>query len=55
MTHSDTFTPAWLIHVGVPLGNHPTHPVYFLGKSSHADHADDIQFNQRPAGVRIHL
>ena len=57
LTHSDTFAPAWLLHVGVPLGSHPKHPVYFLGEGRlFLDHADDVQNNyQFWAGVRIHL
>ena len=57
LTHSDTFTPALLLHFGVPLGHHPTHPVYFLGEGRlFLDHADDLRNNyQFWAGVRIHL
>ena len=57
ITHSDTFTPAWLLHFGVPLGSHPKHPVYFLGEGRlFFDHIDDIQNNyQFWAGVRIRL
>ena len=57
VTHSDTFTPAWLVHIGVPLGSHPTHPVYFLGEGRlFFDHIDDVQNNyQFWAGVRIGL
>ena len=57
VTHSDTFTPAWLVHVGVPLGSHPRHPVYFLGEGRlFFDHIDDVQNNyQFWAGVRIGL
>jgi len=32
VTHRDTFTPAWMLHVGVPLGPHPRHPVSFVGE-----------------------
>ena len=32
ITRSDTFTPAWMFHFGIPLGTHPQHPVYFLGE-----------------------
>jgi hypothetical protein len=57
ITHSDTFTPAWLVHVGVPLGSHPRHPVYLLGEGRlFFDHIDDAQNNyQFWAGVRIGL
>ena len=57
ITHSDTFSPAWLLHFGVPLGNHPAHPVYFLGEARmFLNHTDDIQNNyQFWAGVRVHF
>lgn len=57
LTHSDTFTPAWLLHFGVPLGKHPRHPVYFLVESRlFFDHIDDVRNNyQFWGGVRIHL
>jgi hypothetical protein len=57
ITHGDTFAPAWMLHVGVPLGNHPRHPVHFLGEGRlFLDHADDLQNNyQFWAGVRIRL
>ena len=57
ITHSDTFTPAWMLHFGVPLGNHPRHPVYFLGEGRlFLKQADDIQNNyQLWAGVRVHI
>lgn len=57
LTHSDTFSPAWLLHFGVPLGTHPAHPVYFLGEGRlFLNHLDDVSNNyQFWAGVRIHL
>ena len=57
LTHSDTFTPAWLVHFGVPLGSHPKHPVYFLGEGRlFFDHGSDIQNNyQFWGGVRVGL
>ena len=57
VTHSDTFTPALLLHFGVPLGTHPKHPVYFLGEGRlFFDHIDDVSNNyQFWAGLRIHL
>src|SRR4029079_18460525 len=46
ITHSDTFTPALLLHFGVPLGTHPSHPIYFLGEGRlFFDHADDTRNN----------
>ena len=51
VTHSDTFTPALLLHFGVPLGGRP---IYFLTEGRLLfDHVDDIQNNyQFWAGVR---
>ncbi len=57
VTHSDTFTPAWMGHVGLPLGTHPTHPVHFLIEGRvFFDQLDDARNNyQFWAGVRVHL
>jgi hypothetical protein len=55
ITHSDTFTPAWMLHFGVPLGHHPRHPVYFVGEGRlFFNHGSDIQNNYQVwGGVRI--
>jgi hypothetical protein len=55
LTHSDTFTPAWMLHFGVPLGNHPAHQVYFVGEGRlFFDHIDDVSNNYQVwGGVRI--
>jgi hypothetical protein len=57
ITHSDTFTPAWMLHFGVPLGAHPKHPVYFMGEGRlFLKEIDDVQSNyQFWAGVRMHF
>jgi hypothetical protein len=57
VTHSDTFSPAWLLHVGAPLGHHPAHQVYFLVEGRlFLKKADDVANNyQFWGGVRIHL
>jgi len=57
VTHSDTFTPAWMLHFGVPLGNHPSHPVYFVGEGRFfLKEMDDISNNyQFWAGVRVRI
>ena len=57
ITHSDTFTPAWMLHVGVPLGSHPKHQVYFVGEGRlFLKQMDDVQNNyQFWAGVRVRL
>ena len=57
VTHSDTFTPAWMGHVGIPLGSHPRHPLHFLVEGRvFFDHLDDVRNNyQFWAGVRVHL
>jgi hypothetical protein len=42
-THSDTLTPAWLLHAGVPLGHHP---IYLVGEGRlFLDNADDVRNN----------
>ncbi len=57
MSRSDTFTPAWLAHVGVPLTHSPTRPVFLLIEGrGFLDHASDIPNNYLVwGGVRIHL
>jgi len=52
ITHSDTFTPAWMVHVGVPLG---TNRVYLLGEGRlFFKQLDDIENNYQVwAGVRV--
>ena len=57
ITRSDTFTPAWMLHFGIPLGTHPAHPVYFLGEGRlFFDHIDDVSNNyQFWGGVRVHF
>jgi len=32
LTRSETFTPAWLVHFGIPLNHNSDHPVYFMGE-----------------------
>ena len=55
ITRSDTFTPAWLVDVGVPLNKGSRVPVYFLVEGRVLlDHADDIASNyQFWGGVRV--
>ena len=57
LTRRDTFTPAAMVHFGVPLGTHPSHPLYFVGEGRlFFDHIDDISNNyQFWAGVRVHF
>jgi len=57
LTRSDSFSPAWMLHFGVPLGDHPSHPVYFVGEGRlFLNHMDDIQNNyQFWVGVRVHF
>jgi hypothetical protein len=52
LTHSDTFTPAWMVHIGVPLG---TERLYLLGEGRlFLKQLDDIENNYQVwAGVRI--
>ena len=55
ITRSDTFTPAGMLHFGIPLGTHPAHPVYFVGEGRlFFDHIDDVSNNyQFWGGVRV--
>lgn len=57
ITHSDNFTPAVLVHVGVPLTKSVAHPLYFLVEGrSFLDHADDLRNNyQFWGGIRLHF
>ena len=32
LLHSDTVTPAWLVHFGLPIGNSPVHQMHFVGE-----------------------
>ena len=57
ITHSDNFTPAALVHVGVPITKSQSHPLYFLVEGRYLlDHADDIRNNyQFWGGIRLHF
>jgi hypothetical protein len=57
LTRSETFTPAWLVHFGIPLGHHPTHPVYFIGEGRlFFDNIDSVDNNYNFwGGIRIHF
>jgi hypothetical protein len=57
ITRSDTFTPAWMLHFGIPLGTHPSHPVYFVGEGRlFFDNIDDVANNyQFWGGIRVHF
>ena len=57
LTRSDTFTPAWMLHFGIPMTKHAKYPVYFVGESRlFFDHIDDVSNNyQFWFGVRVKL
>ena len=57
LTHSDTWTPAWMVHAGVPLSKGSRVKTYFLVEGRlFMDHIDDIQNNyQFWGGVRVHF
>lgn len=57
LSHSDTFTPAWIIHAGLPLAKNATHPVYFLVEGRlFFDQLSDVQNNYLIwGGVRVHF
>ena len=55
LTRSDTFTPALLLHFGLPLAKHAKYPVFLVGEGRvFFDHIGDIQNNyQFWGGVRV--
>ncbi len=57
LTRSDTWTPAWMVHAGVPLSQGSRVKTYFLVEGRvFMDHADDLANNyQFWGGVRIHF
>ena len=57
LTRGDTFTPAWLLHFGVPLTRQARPRVYFVGEGRlFFDHIDDASSNYLLwAGVRVNL
>lgn len=57
LTHSDTFTPAWMIHAGLPLGHSARFPTYFMVEGRlFFDHIDDIDNNYNFwGGLRVHF
>ncbi len=53
LTHGDSFTPAWLLHVGVPLGGSP---VYLMAEGRMFLRDIDLKNNyQAWGGVRVHF
>ncbi len=57
LTRSDTFTPAWLLHFGVPVTKGARFPVFIIAESRlFLDHTDDLANNyQFWGGVRVHI
>lgn len=55
VTHSDTMTPAWMLHFGIPLTK--ARPIYFVGQARmYLDNADDVKNNYLLwGGVRVHF
>ena len=55
ITHSDTITPAWMLHFGIPLTK--ARPIYFVGQARmYLDNADDVKNNYLLwGGVRMHF
>lgn len=53
VTHSDTMTPAWMLHFGIPLTQ--AQKVYFVGQARmYLDNADDVKNNYLLwGGVRV--
>jgi hypothetical protein len=57
MTRSETFTPAWLIHFGIPLTKDAKNPVYFVGEGRlFFDNIDNVSSNYNFwGGIRVHF
>ncbi len=57
LTRGETFTPAWLLHFGIPIGHNPKHPVYFIGEGRlFFDNIDSVDNNYNFwGGIRIHF
>ena len=57
LTRGDTFTPAWLLHFGLPLAKNAKYPVFFIGEGRlFFDHIGDIKNNYLLwGGIRVHL
>jgi hypothetical protein len=57
LTRSDTFTPAWLVHFGLPITRGANHPAYFIGEGRlFFDHISAVRNNyQFWGGVRMYL
>lgn len=57
LAHSDTFTPAWMVHLGLPLAKTAKMPVYLLVEGRvFFDNVDDVQSNYLVwGGVRVHF
>ena len=57
ITRSETFTPGWLVHFGVPLNRGARVPVYFLAEGRlFFDNIDNADNNyQFWGGIRIHF
>jgi hypothetical protein len=57
LTRGDTFTPAWLLHFGLPLTKNANHPVFFIGEGRlFFDHIGDVRNNYLLwGGVRVHF
>lgn len=55
LTRSETFTPAWLLHFGVPVAKDARFPVFVIAESRlFLDHADDVSNNYLFwGGVRV--
>ena len=57
LTRSDSFTPAWLVHFGIPINKGARVPVFFIGEGRlFFDNIDDASNNyQFWGGLRVHF
>ncbi len=57
ITRSDTWTPAWLLHFGLPVAKNGTYSLFFVGEGRvFFDNVGDLENNyQFWAGLRLHV
>jgi hypothetical protein len=57
ITRGDTFTPAWLVHFGIPVNKGAHVPVFFIAEGRlFFDHIDEASSNyQFWGGLRVHF
>ena len=56
-SRSDLWTPSGDLRFGIPLGHHPSHPIYFIGEGRwYLDHRTHLETHRQMwGGLRIHF